>query len=49
MAMTALGYFYISNRYTFSAFLNVDLMEDEQIDEWAGYISNLLLDSVLKK
>lgn len=49
MAMTALGYFYVSNRYTFSAFLNTDLMEKEQIEAWAAYISNLLLDSILKK
>ena len=49
MATTALGYFYVSNRYTFSAFLNVDLMEAETIDGWAAYISDLLLDSVLKK
>lgn len=49
MAMTALGYFYVSNRYTFSAFLNTDLMDSEKIDGWASYISDLLLDSVLKK
>lgn len=49
MAMTALGYFYVSNRYTFSAFLNVDLMDPEKIDGWASYMSELLLDSVKKK
>ncbi len=49
MAMTALGYFYVSNRYTFSAFMNTDLMDADKIDGWAGYISKLLLDSVLKK
>lgn len=49
MAMTALGYFYVSNRYTFSAFLNTDLMDTERIEAWAAYISDLLLDSVLKK
>lgn len=49
MAITALGYFYVSNRYTFSAFLNLDLMDGKTIDDWAAYISDLLLDSVLKK
>jgi len=49
MAMTALGYFYVSNRYTFSSFLNVDLMRQEEIDKWAAYISDLLLDSVKKQ
>lgn len=49
MAMTALGYFYVSNRYTFSSFLNTDLMDAEKVDGWASYISDLLLESVLKK
>lgn len=49
MAMTALGYFYVSNRYTFSAFMNTDLMDPENVEGWAGYISKLLLDSVLKQ
>ncbi|CAM5493599.1 TetR/AcrR family transcriptional regulator [Eoetvoesiella caeni] len=49
MAMTSLGYFYVSNRYTFSAFLNTDLMDQKNIDTWAGYISDLLLKSVLKQ
>lgn len=47
-AMTSLGYFYVSNRYTFSSFLNTDLMEQDNIDAWAKYISDLLLKSVLK-
>lgn len=49
MAMTALGYFYVSNRYTFSAFMNADLMDPQNVEGWAGYISKLLLDSVLKQ
>jgi AcrR family transcriptional regulator len=49
MAMTALGYFYVSNRYTFSAFLNTELMDPNQVEHWARYISDLLLQSVLKK
>ncbi len=49
MAITSLGYFYISNRHTFSAFLNRDLMQPERIESWADYISELLLDSVRKR
>ena len=49
MAITSLGYFYISNRHTFSAFLNRDLMQLERIESWADYISELLLDSVRKR
>ncbi|HWK60246.1 MAG TPA: TetR/AcrR family transcriptional regulator [Eoetvoesiella sp.] len=48
IAMTSLGYFYVSNRYTFSSFLNTDLMEQGNVDAWAGYVSDLLLKSVLK-
>lgn len=48
MAITSLGYFYVSNRYTFSAFLNTDLMDQKNVDAWAAYISDLLLKSVLK-
>jgi AcrR family transcriptional regulator len=46
IAMTALGYFYVSNRYTFSTFLNHDLMAPENLEEWAGYISELLIGSI---
>lgn len=49
MAITSLGYFYVSNRHTFSAFMHRDLMQPERIEAWAQYISNLLLDSVLKR
>jgi hypothetical protein len=46
--MTSLGYFYVSNRNTFSSFLNTDLMDQDPIDAWAEYISDLLLKSMLK-
>lgn len=49
IAMTALGYFYVSNRYTFSTFLSTDLMQSDKIEEWASYISDLLIQSVLKR
>lgn len=48
MAITSLGYFYVSNRHTFTAFMNRDLMQPERIEAWAQYISKLLLDSVRK-
>ncbi|MCB5363670.1 TetR/AcrR family transcriptional regulator [Pusillimonas sp. CC-YST705] len=46
IAMTALGYFYVSNRYTFSAFLSHDLMQADNIEDWAGYVSDLLVNSI---
>jgi len=48
IAMTALGYFYVSNRYTFSAFLNHDLMQPDHIEDWAGYVSDMLLNSIVR-
>ncbi len=47
IAITALGYFYVSNRYTFSAFLDTDLMQEDSIHEWAAYISDFVLNQVL--
>ena len=47
IAMTALGYFYVSNRYTFSAFLNHDLMQPDNVEDWASYVSDMLLNSIL--
>lgn len=46
--MTSLGYFYVSNHDTFSSFLDTDLMDQDHIDAWAEYISDLLLKSALK-
>ncbi len=48
IATVSLGYFYVSNRYTLSAFLNTNLMADKEVDNWAHFISDLVIDSISK-
>jgi len=38
LAICALGYFYLSNRYTLSSFLGVDLTAARNLREWEGFI-----------
>ena len=46
LTLAALGYFYLSNRYTLSSFLGSDLMQREQCNAWLGEMSRVLLASV---
>ena len=46
LSMAALGYFYLSNRYTLSSFLGDDLMKREQCDAWLAEITRIVLASV---
>jgi len=46
LTLAALGYFYLSNRYTLSSFLDRDLMQPEQCDAWLEEITRVLLASV---
>ena len=46
LTLAALGYFYLSNRYTLSSFLGADLMARERCDEWLEEITRVLLASV---
>jgi AcrR family transcriptional regulator len=43
IAMCALGYFYLSNRYTLSAFLGMELMADGALDHWSEVIEVIVL------
>jgi hypothetical protein len=43
IAIAALGYFYLSNRYTLSAFLQADLMEPEALAHWPVFATDLVL------
>jgi AcrR family transcriptional regulator len=43
IAIAALGYFYLSNRYTLSAFLQTDLMEPEALAHWPVFATDLVL------
>ena len=46
LTLAALGYFYLSNRYTLSSFLDRDLMRREECDAWLEEITRVLLASV---
>jgi hypothetical protein len=46
IALAALGYFYLSNRYTLTSFLGTDLMQDAHCDRWLEEMTRVLLASV---
>jgi AcrR family transcriptional regulator len=46
IAIASLGYFYLSNRYTLSAFLNADLMAKNALAHWREFITSIVLRSV---
>jgi len=46
LTLAALGYFYLSNRYTLSSFLGRDLMQAEQRDAWLDEMTRVLLAAV---
>jgi AcrR family transcriptional regulator len=46
VAIMALGYFYVSNRYTLSAFLGKNLMAEQEIEQWGLFITGFVLDAV---
>jgi TetR/AcrR family transcriptional regulator, upper aerobic nicotinate degradation pathway regulator len=43
IAICALGYFYLSNRYTLSAFLGADLMNERALRKWRMLAEDMLL------
>jgi TetR/AcrR family transcriptional regulator, upper aerobic nicotinate degradation pathway regulator len=46
LSILALNYFYVSNRYTLSAFLGIDLMDDTQLTGWQSFVVDTVLRSV---
>jgi AcrR family transcriptional regulator len=46
ITIAALAYFYLSNRYTLSRFLGVDLMAPAQRKRWLEHITGMVLDHV---
>jgi TetR/AcrR family transcriptional regulator len=46
LALAALGYFYLSNRYTLSSFLDIDLMQRKSCDDWLEEMTRVMLASV---
>ena len=46
LTLAALGYFYLSNRYTLSSFLGIDLMLPGERDAWLAEIRRVVLSAV---
>jgi AcrR family transcriptional regulator len=46
VTIAALGYFYLSNRYTLSRFLSRDLMEEKQRTAWLEHMTRVVLEHV---
>jgi hypothetical protein len=46
VTIAALGYFYLSNRYTLSRFLSRDLMEEKQRAEWLQHMTRVVMDHI---
>ena len=46
LTLAALGYFYLSNRYTLSSFLDTDLMQRQSCDDWLEEMTRVMLASV---
>lgn len=46
VTILALNYFYLSNRYTLSAFLGLDLMADDQLSGWQEWVVDVVLRAV---
>jgi len=48
VTIAALAYFYLSNRYTLSRFLGVDLMQPSQRNRWLEHITDVVLGHVAR-
>ena len=46
VTIAALGYFYLSNRYTLSRFLGRDLMDEAHRQRWLEHITQVVLDHI---
>src|SRR5262245_24367626 len=46
LAILALNYFYVSNRYTLSAFLGIDLLDDKNLPAWRAWVVDVVLRAV---
>jgi TetR/AcrR family transcriptional regulator, upper aerobic nicotinate degradation pathway regulator len=46
LTLAALGYFYLSNRFTLSSFLGTDLMRADELDAWLAEIRRVMMAAV---
>lgn len=49
LTTSALGYFYLSNRYTLSNYVGVELLERARLDRWLDHITTVVLDHLTAK
>lgn len=46
LSILALNYFYLSNSYTLSAFIGVDLLERDNLGQWRQWVTDMILRSI---
>jgi AcrR family transcriptional regulator len=46
LSILALNYFYVSNRYTLSSFLGMDLMDEHNLAAWRTWVTGVVLNAV---
>ena len=46
LSILALNYFYVSNRYTLSSFLGMDLMDADHLSAWRTWVTDMVLNMV---
>ena len=46
LSILSLNYFYVSNRYTLSAFLGIELMDDSHLTTWRTWVVDTVLNAV---
>jgi AcrR family transcriptional regulator len=46
LSILALNYFYVSNRYTLSSFLGMDLMGADKLSAWRTWVTGVVLNAV---
>jgi TetR/AcrR family transcriptional regulator, upper aerobic nicotinate degradation pathway regulator len=46
LSILALNYFYVSNRYTLSSFLGMDLMAADHLSAWRTWVTEMVLNGV---
>ncbi len=46
LTILSLNYFYVSNRYTLSAFLGLDLMDNDNLSGWSEWVEDVVLRAV---
>jgi AcrR family transcriptional regulator len=49
LTIAALSYFYLSNRYTLTAYLGVDMLESKRMSRWLEHMKSIVVQNLLIK